>query len=133
MFAHSIAVLLLRRHRRYCAMGSPAPAVSATCCLAGVGELFEKGPTMTHAIEKLPKLTRRTLLQVGAGAVSILGLSARSAKAAKVSKAAVAYQDTPKGDQNCASCRLFTPPNACKQVEGDISPDGWCRIWSKAG
>ena len=98
--------------------------------------LFEKGPTMTHAIEKLPKLTRRTLLQVGsgaAGAVSILGLSARGAKAAKVSKAAVAYQDSPKGDQNCASCRLFTAPNACKQVEGDISPNGWCTIWSKAG
>ena len=40
---------------------------------------------MTHAIEKLPKLTRRALLQVtsvAAGAVSILGLSARSAKAA---------------------------------------------------
>ena len=88
--------------------------------------LFDKGPTMTHAIEKLPKLTRRTLLQVGsgaAGAVSILGLSARSAIAAKVSKAAVAYQDSPKGDQNCASCRLFTAPNACQQVEGDISPN----------
>ena len=64
---------------------------------------------------------------------TIFGLSARSAKAAKVSKAAVAYQDSPKGDQNCASCRLFTAPNACKQVEGDISPNGWCRIWSKAG
>jgi High potential iron-sulfur protein len=94
--------------------------------------LFDKGPTMTHAIEKLPKLTRRTLLQVGAGAVSILGLSTRSTKAAKVSKAAVAYQDSPKGDQNCANCRLFIAPNACKQVEGDISPNGWCRIWAKA-
>jgi High potential iron-sulfur protein len=83
--------------------------------------------------KKLPKLTRRALLQVTSGAVSILGLSARSAKAAKVSKAAVAYQDSPKGDQNCASCRLFTAPNACEQVEGDISPNGWCRIWSKAG
>ena len=37
------------------------------------------------------------------------------------------------GQQNCASCRLFTAPNACEQVEGDISPNGWCRIWSKAG
>jgi hypothetical protein len=113
--------------------GLTSPVVSAACRSK---MLFDKGPTMTHAIEKLPKLTRRTLLQVGsgaAGAVSILGLSTRSAKAAKVSKAAVAYQDSPKGDQNCASCRLFTPPNACKQVEGDISPDGWCRIWSKAG
>jgi High potential iron-sulfur protein len=89
---------------------------------------------MTHAIEKLPKLTRRTLLQAGAlGAVPFLGLSARSAKAAKVSKAAVAYQDSPKGDQNCANCRLFIAPNACKQVEGSVSPNGWCRIWSKAG
>jgi len=90
---------------------------------------------MTHAIEKFSLLTRRTVLQAGAGAVgalSILGLSARSAKAAKVSKAAVAYQDSPKGDQNCANCRLFVAPNACKQVEGDISPNAWCRIWSKA-
>jgi hypothetical protein len=91
---------------------------------------------MTHAIEKLSLMTRRTLLQAGAGAigaVSILGLSARSAKAAKVSQAAVAYQNSPKGDKNCANCRLFVSPNACKQVEGAISPNAWCRIWSKAG
>ena len=91
---------------------------------------------MTHAIEKFPELTRRTLLQSGAGAagaLSLLGLSVRSANAAKVSKAAVAYQDSPKGDRNCANCRLFAAPGACKQVEGNVSPNGWCRIWSKAG
>jgi hypothetical protein len=88
---------------------------------------------MTHATDKSLELTRRTLLQAGAGAVSILGLSARSAKAAKASKAAVAYQDSPKGDRNCANCRLFIAPNACKQVEGSVSPNGWCKIWAKAG
>jgi hypothetical protein len=91
---------------------------------------------MTHAIGKISLTTRRTLLQAGAGAlsaVSFLGLSARNAKAAKASKAAVAYRDSPKGDQNCANCRLFIEPNACKQVEGDISPNGWCKIWAKAG
>jgi hypothetical protein len=91
---------------------------------------------MTHATDKSLELTRRRLLQAGAGAagaVSILGLSTRGAKAAKASKAAVAYRDSPKGDQNCANCRLFIAPNACKQVEGDISPNGWCKIWAKAG
>jgi hypothetical protein len=60
-------------------------------------------------------------------------LSARSAKAAKVSKAAVAYQDSPNGDRNYANCRLFTGPASCKQVEGNVSPNGWCRIWAKLG
>lgn len=85
--------------------------------------------------EELPQTTRRTLLQAGAGAVgalSLLGLSGHSAQAAKVSQAAVAYQGSPKGSQSCANCRLFVAPNACKQVDGVISPNGWCRIWSKA-
>ena len=43
----------------------------------------------------------------------------------------VAYQDTPKGTQNCANCKLFEAPNACKSVEGAISPSGWCKIWIK--
>ncbi len=79
------------------------------------------------------KTTRRTLLQAGAGAaLSILAMGSRSAQAAKVSQKSVAYQDSPKGSQSCANCRLFVPPNACKQVEGVVSANGWCRIWSKA-
>jgi hypothetical protein len=81
------------------------------------------------------KTTRRTLLQTGAGAIgafSLLAMGSRAARAAKVSQAAVAYQGSPKGSQSCANCRLFVPPNACKQVEGVVSPNGWCRIWSKA-
>ena len=78
--------------------------------------------------------TRRSVLQIGAvaaGALSLLGLSGRRAEA-KVSQAAVGYQASPKGAQNCANCRLFEPPNACKQVDGAVSPSGWCKIWSKA-
>ena len=85
--------------------------------------------------EESPKATRRSVLQIGAvaaGALSLLGLSGRSAKAAKVAQAAVGYQGSPKGAQNCANCRLFEAPNACKQVDGVISPSGWCKIWSKA-
>lgn len=91
---------------------------------------------MTYAIEKSSRATRRALLQAAVGAVgalSFVGMSARSAQAAKVSQSAVGYQNSPKGNQNCANCRLFTVPNACKSVEGVINPNAWCRIWSKAG
>jgi hypothetical protein len=95
---------------------------------------------MTQKIDKSccgdpPQATRRSVLQIAAaaaGALSLLGLSGRSAKAAKVSQTAVGYQDSPKGTQSCANCRLFEAPNACKQVDGVISPNGWCKIWSKA-
>lgn len=48
---------------------------------------------------------------------------------AKVSQASVQYQDQPKGEQKCANCIQFIQPNACKVVEGEISPEGWCAIW----
>lgn len=51
---------------------------------------------------------------------------------AKAKKAAVRYQDEPKKDRNCNNCRHFEPPNACKLVEGEVSPNGWCTVWSKA-
>jgi hypothetical protein len=94
---------------------------------------------MTHETDKSSReessqTTRRSLLQAGAGAVgalSLLSLSARSAQAAKVAKTAVGYQDSPKGSARCDNCRLFIAPNACTQVDGVISPNGWCRIWSK--
>jgi High potential iron-sulfur protein len=75
--------------------------------------------------------TRRRLLQA-AGAVSLLCFGARAANAAKASKAAVSYRDTPNGDKNCANCKVFAPPDACKTVDGAVSPNGWCKIWVKA-
>lgn len=48
---------------------------------------------------------------------------------AKVSQASVQYQDQPHGAQKCANCIQFIQPNACKVVEGVISPEGWCALW----
>jgi hypothetical protein len=78
------------------------------------------------------EISRRSLLAAAAaaGSAPILGLSAGPAMA-KMSEAAVSYQDSPKGDRNCAGCNLFQPPSACKTVEGTISPNGWCKIWVK--
>ncbi len=52
-------------------------------------------------------------------------------QAGKLSQAQAQYQGQPKGDQNCANCMQFMPPNSCKLVEGDISPNGWCKLWSR--
>jgi hypothetical protein len=93
-----------------------------------------RGSTMSHSFKKNVQTTRRILLQTAIGAVSavsFLGLTARGARAAKSSKSDVVYQDSPKGNQQCDGCRQFIPPNACKQVEGVISPSGWCKMWAK--
>lgn len=51
---------------------------------------------------------------------------------AKSSKAAMKYQDHPKGTAKCAGCKLFVAGKSakangtCKVVDGSISPNGWC-------
>ncbi len=71
-------------------------------------------------------LSRRSLLQgaVGAtGAPTILGATPNPAAAApKISQKAAAYQDHPDGNKRCDNCVQFQPPNACKVVDGTISP-----------
>ncbi len=62
-----------------------------------------------------------------AGGAAALPRITRDARAqGKASKAAMKYQDQPKGDQRCSGCMQFVPPNQCKVVEGEISPNGWC-------
>ena len=68
----------------------------------------------------------------GAGAAIIQGLGSSLANAqAKAAQNAVSYQDKPKGDQRCEACSSFQPPNACKMVDGQISPQGWCSLFTK--
>jgi hypothetical protein len=50
---------------------------------------------------------------------------------AKVAQRAVQYQPTPKGGLSCAGCNSFIAPSACKLVAGEISPSGWCHLWTK--
>jgi hypothetical protein len=78
--------------------------------------------------------SRRSLLQAAAVlgvAAPFLALSAESASAAKMSQAAVAYQNSPKGSQSCANCKLFVSPSTCKTVDGTVAANGWCKIWVK--
>jgi hypothetical protein len=80
-------------------------------------------------------LSRRVFFgRVATYAVSaaiVQGLGPNLAEAqAKAAQNAVAYQDKPKGTQRCDGCSLFQPPKACKVVEGQISPQGWCALFS---
>jgi hypothetical protein len=78
-------------------------------------------------------LRRRAFLQYAIGAAGGVAISygppSPAAAAPKISKKAVAYQDRPDGDKQCVKCAQFQPPDACKMVEGPISPQGSCRIF----
>ena len=76
------------------------------------------------------RLSRRSLLRGAAAAAGIFGATPNFAEAQpKISKVAVNYQDHPDGDKRCDKCAQFQPPDACKMVEGTISPQGSCRIF----
>ncbi|MEO6353273.1 MAG: hypothetical protein ABIO19_09585 [Burkholderiaceae bacterium] len=58
--------------------------------------------------------------------------SAVPAASNKVSQASVQYQAQPKGEQKCSGClNFFAESNTCKLVDGQISPEGWCSLWTK--
>ena len=76
------------------------------------------------------RLSRRSLLRGAVGATGVLAATPNPALAQpKISKVAVNYQDHPDGDKRCDKCIQFQPPDACKMVEGTISPQGSCRIF----
>jgi hypothetical protein len=87
-------------------------------------------------LSKSKHLSRRVFFQrVGTYAVGLpiaygFGLN-RAGAQAKVPQKTVSYQDKPKGTQRCDGCTNFQPPNGCKLVEGEISPQGWCSLFTK--
>ena len=76
------------------------------------------------------QLLRSAALVAGCAAVLMAGATGPDAAGSMTQKAA-GYQATPKGDQRCDGCALFTAPASCKLVAGDISPSGWCRLYVK--
>jgi hypothetical protein len=75
-------------------------------------------------------VSRRTLLLAAAGASSLIALTTGEAEA-KIAQAAVKYQTEPKDGKQCDACNFFIAPNACKQVDGEIVPTGYCLLWVK--
>ena len=78
-------------------------------------------------------VTRRNFLNiaaVGGGALMAAGLTGTaSAAPKKFSQKQARYQPIPKAGQRCQICALWQPPTACKVVEGQVSPAGWCMLY----
>ncbi len=78
------------------------------------------------------RISRRTVLTGTAFALApVATMVSQTAAQVKFSRTTAKYQDRPKGDQRCEGCANFQPPNACKFVEGQISPNGWCQLFVK--
>ena len=91
---------------------------AATCATAGFATRVDPGGVL-----------RRTLIRAALSG-GILGLAFPSAPAQqKMSQAYAEYQDRPKNGLTCAACSLFRNPRSCEVVEGDISPNGWCKFF----
>jgi hypothetical protein len=53
-------------------------------------------------------------------------------KTKKVSKASVHYQGKPNGEKKCSACANFiASSNTCKRVQGKVSPEGYCGLWTQ--
>jgi hypothetical protein len=79
-----------------------------------------------------PQPNRRKVLASTIGSAPLAALfSVETRAAAKAPQTVVQYQPTPKGGLACAGCNSFMAPNQCKLVAGEISPSGWCRLWTK--
>jgi hypothetical protein len=77
----------------------------------------------SHARDVRKGTARRLLL------FAFLAAPAFGRQPDRMSKQEAAYQDQPRGGLRCAGCTLFVKPDACKVVEGAISPTGWCRLF----
>lgn len=80
-------------------------------------------------------VSRRNFLNmaaVGGGALMAVTLSdpAPAAAQKKFSQQKAHYQPTPKSGQRCQICSLWQAPTSCQQVEGPVSPAGWCMLYA---
>jgi len=84
-------------------------------------------------VEKRMDASRRKMMRtmVGVSAGLLLRMSPTKAEE-KMTRQQAGYQDTPNGLYSCGVCSLFEPPNSCKVVEGEVSRDGWCRVFAFA-
>jgi len=76
-------------------------------------------------------ISRRTLLaaSIAAGAAPLL-LATRANATVKVSQAAVHFNTAANTDRNCGACRHYLAPSSCRFVEGTISSECSCWIWT---
>ena len=86
--------------------------------------------------EKNAPISRRNVLRgatliAGGAAIAAGSFAPAAAQSGKMTQQAAAYQDGPKNGQKCLDCSFYVQPQACKLVDGTISPVGWCKFFAK--
>ncbi len=75
--------------------------------------------------------SRRFIIKAGALVAATAGVALAGSAQAKVPQKGVQYvAKSVKPNQNCGNCSNFIAPNACKVVDGQIAPTGYCMIWA---
>ena len=85
-------------------------------------------------VEKRLDRSRRNALRAvvkGISAGLLLRMSPAEASE-KMTLQQAEYQDTPKSIYSCGMCTLFEPPKSCKVVAGEVSKNGWCKVFALA-
>lgn len=79
----------------------------------------------------------RAITAAGAVAAAVCGRAAfasaedyRPQDQKKLTQAAARYQDSPRDNTSCASCPYFVLPGSCVLVDGEISANGWCPMYT---
>lgn len=88
---------------------------------------------MTEHGNDRPRISRRAALAgtaLALGAATVAAVARPAAAQQKISPAIAKYQPTPNGGDHCEICSNFQAPNACQFVQGEISPKGWCQLFS---
>ena len=88
---------------------------------------MSNGAAGGESVSRRAVLARATL---AFGAATCGAAATRAFAQQKVGQPEAKYQGGPKGRQSCSICASFQPPNACKLVQGTISPLGWCLLFA---
>lgn len=75
-------------------------------------------------------VSRRSVFGFFASLTGYFALAGSALAQQKASQAEAKYQNMPKGQQRCAICVNFEPPNQCRFVVGPVSPQGWCQFFA---
>lgn len=101
--------------------GVPVEAIGPTL-VQGFARFYRRLPTIAPGVDKSQVPLLYQLLGSGTSPL-------------KMSKEDASYQTKPVGQQRCENCsssymNTVTGEWICSQVEGQIDPHGWSRLWN---